>query len=102
MGKFDDIIKKRSDESPWLKIEDGQTIQGKFTAADRGVNSFGNVQAMVNLDVAGINKVFQSGATKAFNFFNDLAPGTEVTITRKGVGNKTRYEFTKVGEDSPF
>ncbi len=42
-------------------------------------------------------KIFKSASGKAARFFDELAVGTRVKLTRHGKGSETKYDFEVVG-----
>ena len=95
MGSLADRAKELS---PWIRLEDGETVTGKYLSWRETPSSFDPKKTIFQyeLEVNGIAKYFNSGNKGIALIFDKLAKGSMVSITRKGQDRETRYVVTKV------
>ena len=81
-------------------MDDGETIEAVYRGYKIGVNSFDPEKEMafyklvVVQDGEEVTKLFKSMSGKAARFFDPLADGQRVKLTRHGKGSETTYDFT--------
>jgi len=109
MAALSDWAKKNSKS---LTIDDGESVEIVYQGHKIGVSPFDPEKEIVfykvQVNIAGEDmvKIFKSASLKAARFFDGIAEGSRVKITRHGTGTETKYEYEEVGgtlkvEDEP-
>ena len=90
--------------SKTLILDDGETVEAVYQGFKIAANSFDPEKETVfyklgveTLD-GSVTKAFKSASGRAARFFDGLAVGTRVKITRHGKAMDTKYELSVVGK----
>lgn len=101
MGDLADFVKNNS---PWLKLDDGESITCKFLGYAFVINKSGNKVPAYEFQLKdGSKKTLQSQSAVLANFFDkdkgSAKPGNKVSITRIGKNQDTRYQVELIITD---
>lgn len=98
MGKLAEYAKNASQ---FIKLNDGESMTVIFKAFKIVPNKFDTEKDTVRyyfLVDNGKEKEWENGAAYVAEFFDNVKEGEPVKITRKGEGNKTKYDLEMIIE----
>jgi hypothetical protein len=93
VSDLDKWISEADKNSPFLKFEDGEPVEGVFRGAKIIDDPFkvGEQTMEYTLDVDGVKKTFKSKSTKLARLFHKFAVGDEVQVVKTGESFKTLW-----------
>ena len=99
MGK---LLDRAKELSPFLTLDDGETVVGKYIGWKEVVSQFDPKQSLFQyeLEVNGIQKFWKSGNKRIATVFDKLNKGDFVKITRTGLDRDTRYVVEESMDES--
>ena len=95
MGKLSDWAKENSQ---FIKLANGESIELVYKGFKIVPNKFDTDKETIRYIflVNGKEKFWENGTRYAAEYFDNVKEGEVVKITRKGEGNKTKYELEPV------
>ncbi len=87
MGELADWANKKT---PFIKLEDGQSCQGVYCGYEFGEYQ-GNKNCKYQINIDGDMKTLTSSSGELAREFDGIKIGSEIRITRIGVGKDTKY-----------
>jgi hypothetical protein len=97
-----DLKKWADDQSPYVRLIDGDSIVAKYMGYEIIPNKFDAKKKSVKytLIVEGEEKYFESGASSVAYQFDEIEEGAMVKISRSGDGPSTTYKVKEVVDKS--
>ena len=92
MGKLKDWA---DSNSQFITIEDGESLEIVYKGWKNVPNRFDTDKETIRYIflVDGQEKYWENGSGRTARFFDEVKEGEPVKITRKGEGQKTKYEL---------
>ena len=89
------LAKWADDNSQFITIEDGESIEIVYKGWKNVPNRFDTDKETIRYIflIDGKEKYWENGSGRTARFFDEVKEGEPVKITRKGEGQKTKYEL---------
>ena len=92
------------ENSKFLRLENNETFTGKFVSYKIAPSEFDPEKEVVLYTLeapTGRKVIWKTGSSGVAKRMGQLAPGSTITITRRGTGTQTQYRVT-TDEDAPL